>query len=444
MLQTQGVEFDSSSQKKRSIGDNESHLNFNGIFQTASHTKKQAAFVSEGRCSQCVSWKQILRLRRRGWRWRCGIVTAVGMAAAVNNNTGTLPGFAEAFSGIRAVELNHQIIHVSHELDGCGNIRFNFAQQGALVDNFTTRQIHHLTKGGIFALGVALPALHVPKDTAFLSNLNEKTAGHLSNWKALYAQVIRKRGCYLVKQTPTQAPLLEDDLVAAFEKVKDAIPSAIHPTIETFIHANSGWNSEAAILAQCEWEWVKPLFDGLKKEKFNLGKATLEFYDEREADLLTTDERGYLARLRDSNRSEAQDEDEVFYRQHRNELKERPALKARWDRFIFGTPIETEDFLLGIALCLEWLFDQDMPSSKRRLKITCDRRTKKDLKDLNEDAGLFFARRYRGLRTLFGNRVTWEIGDLMNFEALSDQWHKASKPYRNKSVAKSALHLKFL
>jgi DNA segregation ATPase FtsK/SpoIIIE, S-DNA-T family len=67
--------------------------------------------------------------------------------------------------------------------------------------------------------------------------------------------------------------------------------------------------------------------------------------------------------------------------------------KTRWYRFIFGTPIETEDFLLSIALCLEWLFEQDMPSSKRRLKITCDRRTKRDHKELNEDVGLFFVRR---------------------------------------------------
>ncbi len=296
----------------------------------------------------------------------------------------------------------------------------------------------------LFALGVALPALHVPKDTAFFCSLNDKTAGHLSKWKALYAKVIKRRACYLVKQTPTQALLLEDDLVKSFEKVKDAIPDELHPTIKAFISADIGWNKEAAELAQCEWEMVKPLFDGLKKERFNLGKATLEFYDEREADLLTNDERDYLARLRKSNQSEAQDEDEEFYRCHRNELKEQPSLKARWDRFVFGTPIETEDFLLGIALCLEWLFDQDMPSSKRRLKITCDRRTKKDFKDLNEDAGFFFSRRYRGLKTLFGNRVSWDIGDLMSFEALSAQWRKAPKPYVNRSVAKSALQLKFM
>jgi S-DNA-T family DNA segregation ATPase FtsK/SpoIIIE len=100
--------------------------------------------------------------------------------------------------------------------------------------------------------------------------------------------------------------------------------------------------------------------------------------------------------------------------------------------------------VLGVALCCEYLFDQDMPSSKRRLRIACDRRTKKDLKELNVDAGLFFARRYRGVKELFGPRVSWDIGDLMKFEALNEQWRNATKPYVNRSVAKAALQLKFL
>ncbi len=296
----------------------------------------------------------------------------------------------------------------------------------------------------LFALGMALPALHVPRDTAFFHTLNDKTAGYLSKWKTLYAQAIRKRACYLVKQTPNQTLLLEDDLIVAFDKVKDSIQESIHPIITAFIHAGSGWNQEAAALSQCEWELIKPLFDGLKKEKFNLGKATIEFYDDRETDLLTEDERDYLARLSDSKRTDAQEEDEDFFRRHRNELKEQASLKAKWDRFIFGTPIETDDFIQGIALCLEWLFDQDMPSSKRKLKITSDRRTKKDLKDLNLDAGLYFTRRYRGLKSLFGPRVSWEYGELLNFEMLSEGWKAAHKPFVNRSVAKSALQLKFL
>ena len=226
----------------------------------------------------------------------------------------------------------------------------------------------------LFALGAALPALRIPKDTTFFSNLTEKTASRVSKWKALFAQAIKRRSCYLLKQTPTQTLLFEDDLASSFERVKDDIPGEIHPILLAFIRANSGWNEEAAELAQCEWEMVKPLFDGLKREKFNLGTATLEFYEEREAELLTEDELNYLQRLSQRNYTESQEEDEAFYERHRNELKEKPSLKAKWDKFVYGMPIETEDFLLGIALCMERLFDRDIPSSKRQLKISCDRR----------------------------------------------------------------------
>lgn len=293
------------------------------------------------------------------------------------------------------------------------------------------------------ALGVALPALHLPRDTGLFRSLTDKKAGHLSRWKAIYTHSVKKCYCYLLKQTPAQTLLLEDDLQKAFEHVKDSIPQELHPVIQTYIVANSGWNDEAASLSECEWELVKPLFDGLKREQFNLGKATLEFYDEREAELLTSDEQEYLKRLRDNPRTEAQDEDEEFYRQHRNELKEQPSLKSKWDRFVFGTAVETEDFVQGIALCLRWLFDEDFTSTKRRLTIRSDRRTKKDLRDINNDAGLFFAQRYRGLRELFGKKVSWDLGDLMNFAALSDLWRKASKPYVNRSASKAALQLKF-
>lgn len=301
------------------------------------------------------------------------------------------------------------------------------------------------------ALGFALPALRIPKDTAYFSALNDKTSGHASRWRSLFAQAIRKRACYLLKQNPTQALLLEEDLRSAFEKdgVKEALPEAVHPDIEAFIQSDSGWNETAETLANYDWErdCIKHLFDGLKPEKFNLGKATLEFYEEDDPDLLTDDEQDYLKRLAKHPRSSALDEDEEFYRAHRNELKENSSLKSKWDRFIFKTPIESNDFLVGIAMCLERLFDRDIQSSKRKLKISCDRRTKRDLKDLNEDAGLFFAARYRGLKQLFGrSHVSWDTGELMNFNTLSKKWREpknAKKRHTNTSTSKSALRLKF-
>lgn len=293
------------------------------------------------------------------------------------------------------------------------------------------------------AIGFALPSLRLPRDTNYFEALNEATSGHASRWKKLFSEAFKKRACYLVKQTPTQSLLDEDTLSAAFEKVREDIPAALHATVETFIAAPSGWHDSAAEIAQCEWEQVKPLFDGLKKEKFNLGQATLTFYDEGEPELLSENDRDYLTRLIARKTTESDEEDDDFYQQHRLELKERLSLKAKWDRFIYGKPIETQDFLSGIAQCLQTLFDQDQQSSERKLEISSDKRNPKDLKQLNRDAGLFFAFRYKGLKKLLGRSVSWDVGKLFDFAELDETWRAASKPHWNRSVARAALQIKF-
>ena len=293
------------------------------------------------------------------------------------------------------------------------------------------------------ALGYALPALHIPRDTNLFNALNDKTAGHVSRWKKLYLDAFKKRSCYLIKQTPTQVLLDADILLEGFEKTRDDIPAECHPIIDAFIPAPSGWNDQAMALAECEWEFIKPLFDGLKREKFNLGQATLDFYDQWDAELLSDDDRDYLTRLIARKTTQPEDEDEQFYQSHRLELKDNPSLKAKWDRFIYGAPIETEDFVSGIAQCLQALFDQDQQSSERKLRIISDRRNPKDLKQLNRDAGLFFSFRYRGLKELLGRSVSWDVGKLFSFQELDELWIKASKPFRNRSVAKAALQIKF-
>jgi len=295
----------------------------------------------------------------------------------------------------------------------------------------------------IVALGSALPALRLPKDSCFFNGIKEKSRGHASAWKNLYGSAMKKRACYLLKQTPSQLLLSEDDLSDSFEKVRDAIREVNHPRVLCFIHAPSGWNNSAAELAECEWEEISPLFDGLRREKFNLGLETLSFYDEREPELLNDEDLEYLKLLVARRTSEAREEDALFYESHRNELKEDRKLKSAWDRFIFGKPKETDDFLAGIATCLESLFNQELPGTKRRLKIRCDRATKKDLKDLNVDAGLFFAKRYAGLKSLFGDRVSWNVGQLFDFANLVKGW-VSNKISLNHSNAKAALQLKFV
>lgn len=294
------------------------------------------------------------------------------------------------------------------------------------------------------ALGASLPALRLPKDSVFSNRVKEASRGHLSAWKKEFTGIFRNRACYLLKQTPNQLLLAEEDLASSFEKVKDAIPVGLHPCVEDFIKAPSGWNDSAAALAECEWEEVKPLFDGVKREKFNLARETSHFYDDREPELLSDEERDYLQNLVGRVGSEANEDDAEFYDSHRNELKEDRKLKSAWDRFVFGKPREVEDFILGLGLTMESLFNQGDAGAKRRLKIRCDRANKKELKELNVDAGLYFARRYAGIRGLFGDRVTWNVGQLFDFPTLYDQWRTQARSPINRSVAKAALQLKFV
>lgn len=294
------------------------------------------------------------------------------------------------------------------------------------------------------ALGAALPALRIPRDSAYFNSLNEKTRNHASRWRSLYENAQKKRACYIQKQTPSQQQILEEDLQRTFETVKDSIQVTLHPLVRAFIAAPAGWNANAAGLCELEYERIAPLFDGFKREPFNLGQETLNFFDEREADLLQESERDYLGRLIKRRTSSSDDEeDRTFYEGHRQELKTDRKLKQAWDRFVYGKPLECTDFLIGLALALERLFGQQNVSTRKQLTIRCDRATKRELRDLNVDAGLFFARRYKGLGTLFGPKVTWDVGRLFDFEDIIEEWKSAKKDI-NRSGSRQALQLKFL
>jgi S-DNA-T family DNA segregation ATPase FtsK/SpoIIIE len=184
-------------------------------------------------------------------------------------------------------------------LDGLQSLRVLSLEQMAAYAVRTRDAINVEGLPIIAALGAALPALRLPKDQQYFRGIKEKLRGQASAWKAQFESLAKKRACYLVKQTPTQALLVAEDLQEAFGKTKSDIPQDCHAAITAFIGAPSGWNQEAAALAECDWESVKPLFDGLKREKFNLAKETIEFYDDRVPELsISKDDLDYLDRLK--------------------------------------------------------------------------------------------------------------------------------------------------
>ncbi|MCW7545179.1 FtsK/SpoIIIE domain-containing protein [Aurantimonas litoralis] len=326
-------------------------------------------------------------------------------------------------------------------LTGLRDLRFRSLDRFAAYV-LRTREIVSTEAVGIMpALGQALPVLRLPRDLNAFDAVKENKRGQASAWRRQF-QTLRKREGYLLKQNAQQLLLSEEDLLSAYERVKEDFLDADRPVVEAFIVAPSGWNQEAAALAECEWEFVKPLFEGLAREKFNLGEATLAFYDDGDPDLLDSEEPAYLRSLALRKLSEPSEAEVTFYEKHRQELRHDRKLKSAWDKLVHGRPIENSDFLAGFAEGLKALLDRSTASGPAKIRVRCDRATKRELKDLNLDAGLFFAHRYAGFRTLFGPLVEWDVGKLFEYSTLVEEWKGDTK--RNRSTAKAAYQLKFL
>lgn len=296
------------------------------------------------------------------------------------------------------------------------------------------------------ALGWALPALRAPRDSAFFNAIPEKALGHASRWRALFSQVLSKRAVYLMKVTPTQVQITPEQLREMFEKVRTEIDERHHPVFQRFIEAEPGWGAPSKNLAALEWELdrVKMLFDGLRTKPDALGRMTLTYYEDEYPQALSDDERDQLERIDKRKTREANEDDQEFYERHRHELARHRQLLAKWDRFVYGQPLETDEFLVGLLRVLERLFERVGPTAeKRRLTIESHRRTKRDWLEVNFDAAAYFARRYRGLRSLCGPDVTWDIPHGLDFDKFVRDAEARGKYERNHSTKRSSLQLKF-
>jgi S-DNA-T family DNA segregation ATPase FtsK/SpoIIIE len=296
------------------------------------------------------------------------------------------------------------------------------------------------------ALGWALPAIGLPRDSAYFNAIPEKTLTHANRWKRLYQQAFQKRACYLRKETPAQQPISNEQLLETWSRVKEDVPVAFHPLVEAFIAAPARWTSEAESLAQLEWERdnIRALFDELRARPEPLGQTTLNFYEDTLPDALSDEEKDYLKRLDERRTRDPQDDDEEFFERHRAELAGERRLKARWDKFIFGKAIETDDFAVGLLRCVERLFGQaGSDSNSRLLKIESTRHAPRDWLDMNYEAAAYFSRRYRGLRNLLGTAVEWTVGHIFSLERLVAERQARGTYERTQSISRTKNEIKF-
>ncbi len=301
----------------------------------------------------------------------------------------------------------------------------------------------------INALGWALPALRLPRDSGYFEAIPQKTWGHAQKWQQKYQQAVSKRGYLLLKQTPTRKPIEETELQSTFEKVKEDIPEQAHSIIQAFIKSPPEWNEQGKALTKFEWEIdnIHAIFSGLKTKKTDLYSLTKQFYEDEYPDSLTESELDYLETLKKRKAKEANEEDKEFYDNHRSELENDRTLKTKWDKFVYGQPIECTDFLVGLVQAFERLFDQaDSQENPTQLIIKTQKSSRKSKwLELNADIGLYFSTRYRGIEQLTYPEITWETHWLFKYDELleTEQTKNKKKYKKNVSVAKAACEIKF-
>ncbi|WP_433938563.1 FtsK/SpoIIIE domain-containing protein [Paenibacillus lautus] len=301
------------------------------------------------------------------------------------------------------------------------------------------------------ALGWALPALRIPRDSFYFDAIPEKALGHASRWKKMFSDAYTKRACYLYKQHPNRQVIENNDIQATYNKVKSQIDPSVQVIMELFIESDINWSTAAENLSELEWESdkVNLLFFELKPLKINLAEKTRQLYEDEFPDTLTDDEITYLNNLNElfikRKAKEASEEDKEFYDKHRQNLETDKAIKAEWDRFVYGKPIECTDFLVGLLEATERLFAQcENFDGKKVLKIRTQKTTsKKSWLDLNEDVGLFFCNSYRGLEKLTNWQVTWDTFHLFKYDQLISESKQKDKYKKNTSTAKSAIQISF-
>jgi len=305
------------------------------------------------------------------------------------------------------------------------------------------------------ALGYALPILGLPRDRSLFAN--ERTFGTaMSPWRKQFDKIASDRMGLLGKLRKNGQPIDAAELKERYEANEPLIAEHSRPIVRAFIQAEPGDKFAAVALAELEWEadGVNLIFDRPKERQLGLAAATLEFFDDDHPDVLDQRWTQHLEELKARERRSdwQKPEDEEFFDRHRQFIEENNELRKRWEKIIFGKPVECNDLLDGLVTATHRLTQSvDAVQGDRLLRIRV-RRTSKDWRtNFNHDVGAFFSMMYRGLRESLGERVEWQVDGkghnphdpLFSFPEYFAHANRNDKYKVNISESRAATQLKF-
>lgn len=264
------------------------------------------------------------------------------------------------------------------------------------------------------AIGWSLPCVDLPRDTAFFGN--DKTYGQqVGPWRKAFEKLYQNRSPLLVRQRSNSQPIDPEDMRQRFEENIAAIPDAARVVLEAFINAPAGDKDTAWAVAELEWEsdGVHLIFEKPREKLKGLAESTIHFFQHvcTEHDAL---EASWLKHLEDlkarEKRSDWNEDDESFFNLHRRYLEQDPKLLSRWEKVIYGKPIECVDFFEGFTNAAHHLIvGSAPPKGERFLRITVNKGRKEWRERFNHDVGSYFSAMHRGLKELMGSKVDWKV-----------------------------------
>lgn len=312
------------------------------------------------------------------------------------------------------------------------------------------------------AVGFALPCAGLPRDSSFFSN-TKTFAASAKPWQKAFAKLFAQRAPLLKKLRQNGQPLDPDELAERIQSNAAEISDAARLALEAFAAAPAGDAEAAEALAQFEWEadGVFLAFDKPKEKQLGLAESTIRFFDHDcdQENALDAEGRKLLEDLKGrERRSDFSEDDEQFFVRQRRLLEQDPKLCSRWEKALYGKPIECHDFLDGFARVVNSLHAglRD-PQGDRILRFSVAKGRKEWRERFNYDVGSYFSAMYRGLKELMGSKAEWKVERLGNanlpdplfdYEAFfakekelrSDKKNKV-KP--NSSLSRLALQIKF-
>lgn len=312
------------------------------------------------------------------------------------------------------------------------------------------------------AVGFALPRAGLPRDSSFFSNA--KTFGVTRKpWQKAFVKLFTQRAPLLKKLRQNGQLLDAEELLERIKANESDITDGARQALEEFAAAPAGDQEAATALAQFEWEsdGVYLAFDKPKEKQLGLADSTIRFFDHDcdQEDSLDAESRTLLDDLKSrERRSDFNEEDEEFFVKHRRLLEQDAKLCARWEKALYGKPIECNDFFDGFARVVNSLHAglRD-PEGERILRFTVTKGRKEWRERFNYDAGTYFSAMYRGLKELMGSRADWKVERLGNanlpdplfdYEAFFAKEKELRNDKKNKirpnaSFSRAALQIKF-